>query len=75
MDDDTYVNVKELLNLLKGYDPLEDWYIGKPSLSHPIEMIVKEVIFPLFHQPHICSKTILNIAAIDRNSIVITVHI
>ncbi|CAH1794173.1 unnamed protein product [Owenia fusiformis] len=37
VDDDTYVNVPALLRLLRQYDSHEDWYLGKPSLTHPIE--------------------------------------
>ncbi|KAH3872379.1 hypothetical protein DPMN_035595 [Dreissena polymorpha] len=39
VDDDTYLNVKELVRLLAGYRHTEDWYLGKPSLDHPIEVI------------------------------------
>ena len=37
-DDDMYVNIPELVNLLKGYKHTEDWYLGKPSLRHPMEI-------------------------------------
>ena len=38
MDDDTYVNVPGLMRLLQGYNHTQDWYLGKPSLSHPLEI-------------------------------------
>ncbi|KAK7112549.1 fringe glycosyltransferase-like [Littorina saxatilis] len=37
-DDDTYVNIPELVDLLKRYKHTEDWYLGKPSLRHPMEV-------------------------------------
>ncbi|CAD5119030.1 DgyrCDS7680 [Dimorphilus gyrociliatus] len=38
VDDDTYVNVKALKELLSRYEPSRDWYIGRPSTSHPLEI-------------------------------------
>ena len=38
VDDDTYVNIPALLKTLQQYNHTEDWYLGKPSLSHPIEL-------------------------------------
>ena len=38
VDDDTYVNIPALVNLLQQYNHTEDWYLGKPSLAHPIEL-------------------------------------
>ena len=38
MDDDTYVNVAALERLIQKYDHKEDWYLGKPSISHPLEI-------------------------------------
>lgn len=37
-DDDTYVNIPVLVDLLRKYKHTEDWYLGKPSLRHPIEI-------------------------------------
>ncbi|XP_078387722.1 beta-1,3-N-acetylglucosaminyltransferase lunatic fringe-like [Cetorhinus maximus] len=37
VDDDNYVNVRALLNLLSSLPPMQDVYIGKPSLDRPIE--------------------------------------
>ncbi|KAL3875535.1 hypothetical protein ACJMK2_033479 [Sinanodonta woodiana] len=39
VDDDTYVNVPQLVALLQKYNHSEDWYLGKPSLRHPLEII------------------------------------
>ncbi len=39
VDDDTYVNVPALYQLLRGYNHTEDWYLGKPSLTHPLEIM------------------------------------
>ncbi|XP_015910699.1 fringe glycosyltransferase isoform X1 [Parasteatoda tepidariorum] len=38
-DDDNYVNVPRLLRLLQSYNPQEDWYLGKPSIRSPLEII------------------------------------
>ena len=38
-DDDNYVNVPRLLKLLDNYSPREDWYLGKPSIPAPLEII------------------------------------
>ncbi|CAG7668622.1 unnamed protein product [Allacma fusca] len=37
-DDDNYVNVPALLELLGKYNHWEDWYLGKPSLKGPIHI-------------------------------------
>ncbi|XP_056673292.1 beta-1,3-N-acetylglucosaminyltransferase radical fringe isoform X1 [Monodelphis domestica] len=37
VDDDNYVNSKGLLQLLSGFSPSQDVYVGRPSLDHPIE--------------------------------------
>lgn len=38
-DDDNYVNVPVLLQLLESYDPQEDWYLGKPSIRAPLQIL------------------------------------
>ncbi|KAK1124813.1 hypothetical protein K0M31_006173, partial [Melipona bicolor] len=38
-DDDNYVNVPRLLKLLDNYNPREDWYLGRPSIPAPLEII------------------------------------
>ena len=42
MDDDTYVNTGALLRLLRKHNHTSDWYLGKPSLSHPLQIQDKE---------------------------------
>ncbi|XP_077379804.1 beta-1,3-N-acetylglucosaminyltransferase lunatic fringe-like [Festucalex cinctus] len=37
MDDDNYLNVGALLTLLSQYSHVQDVYIGRPSLEHPLE--------------------------------------
>ncbi|XP_030385299.1 fringe glycosyltransferase [Scaptodrosophila lebanonensis] len=37
-DDDNYVNVPRLVKLLDEYSPTVDWYLGKPSISSPLEI-------------------------------------
>jgi len=36
VDDDTYMNVVALVRLLRQYKHYADWYLGKPSISHPM---------------------------------------
>jgi hypothetical protein len=38
-DDDNYVNVPALLDLLARYDPKDHWYLGKPSLKSRIHFL------------------------------------
>ncbi|XP_031351964.1 fringe glycosyltransferase-like [Photinus pyralis] len=33
-DDDNYVNIPKLVDVLNGYDPNGDWYLGKPSIKY-----------------------------------------
>ncbi|XP_006825396.1 beta-1,3-N-acetylglucosaminyltransferase lunatic fringe [Saccoglossus kowalevskii] len=39
VDDDNYLNVAQLVKLLQQYRHTDDVYLGKPSLSHPIEAV------------------------------------
>ncbi|KFM56565.1 Fringe glycosyltransferase, partial [Stegodyphus mimosarum] len=41
-DDDNYVNVPRLLKLLQAYNPQEDWYLGKPSIRSPLEIVSRD---------------------------------
>ncbi|XP_018567115.1 fringe glycosyltransferase [Anoplophora glabripennis] len=41
-DDDNYVNVPRLVRFLGDYNPRDDWYLGKPSIQAPLEIIKKE---------------------------------
>ncbi|XP_021921942.1 fringe glycosyltransferase [Zootermopsis nevadensis] len=41
-DDDNYVNVPRLVKLLADYSPQEDWYLGKPSIRAPLEILNKD---------------------------------
>ena len=38
-DDDNYVNVPKLVELISGYDAKEDWYLGKPSIKVPLQIV------------------------------------
>lgn len=38
-DDDNYVNVPKLLELVSGYDSKDDWYLGKPSIKVPLQIV------------------------------------
>ncbi|GBP89718.1 Fringe glycosyltransferase [Eumeta japonica] len=40
-DDDNYVNVPRLENVLKGYNPQEEWYLGRTSVYEPIKIYNK----------------------------------
>uniref|UniRef100_A0A6E8VR23 Fringe-like glycosyltransferase domain-containing protein n=1 Tax=Anopheles coluzzii TaxID=1518534 RepID=A0A6E8VR23_ANOCL len=39
-DDDNYVNVPRLVRMLDDYNPTQDWYLGKPSISSPLEIFL-----------------------------------
>lgn len=41
-DDDNYVNVPRLVSFLADYNPREDWYLGKPSIQAPLEIVNKD---------------------------------
>ena len=38
-DDDNYVNVARLVELLQFYDHRDDWYLGKPSIRSPLQIM------------------------------------
>lgn len=38
-DDDNYVHVGRLMELLQSYDPHDDWYLGKPSIRAPLQIL------------------------------------
>lgn len=42
-DDDNYVNIPRLVDLLNDYSPSVDWYLGKPSIASPLEIFVDTV--------------------------------
>ncbi|XP_072044630.1 beta-1,3-N-acetylglucosaminyltransferase radical fringe-like [Amphiura filiformis] len=42
VDDDNYLNVKQLLILLQDYKHEQDVYLGRASLSHPIEAMDRD---------------------------------
>lgn len=41
-DDDNYVNALALVRKLKEYDHREDWYLGKPSIPEPLEILDRD---------------------------------
>ncbi|XP_050503266.1 fringe glycosyltransferase [Diabrotica virgifera virgifera] len=41
-DDDNYVNVPRLVRFLGDYNPRDEWYLGKPSIQAPLEIVKKE---------------------------------
>ncbi|CRK97336.1 CLUMA_CG010729, isoform A [Clunio marinus] len=43
-DDDNYVNIPTLVRVLKEYHAYQDWYLGKPSISSPIEIFLNPAI-------------------------------
>ncbi len=50
-DDDNYVNVPQLVRMLQKYDWTDDWYLGKPSIKAPLEILDRE------HMPVIRLRT------------------
>lgn len=53
-DDDNYVNVQKLVDLLKDFSPSVDWYLGKPSIASPLEIFIDNVshLFDSLHFLH-----------------------
>jgi len=41
-DDDQYVNVLALEDKLRGLDSNQDWYLGKPSIEKPLEIMDRD---------------------------------
>ena len=41
-DDDNYVNVPALVHKLRQFDQREDWYLGKPSIPEPLEILDRD---------------------------------
>lgn len=41
-DDDNYVNVPRLVEKLSEFDHRQDWYLGKPSLPEPLEILDRD---------------------------------
>ncbi len=41
-DDDNYVNVPALVRKLQEFDPRQDWYLGKPSIPEPLEILDRD---------------------------------
>lgn len=41
-DDDNYVNVPRLVRFLGDYNARDEWYLGKPSIQAPLEIMKKE---------------------------------
>lgn len=52
-DDDNYVNVPRLLEILSNYNPQEDWYLGKPSIRRPLEIMNKDQPSNIRNKPNI----------------------
>ncbi|KAG5680517.1 hypothetical protein PVAND_010024 [Polypedilum vanderplanki] len=46
-DDDNYVNIPTLVKVLGDYHAYHEWYLGKPSISSPIEMYMNAAIMSL----------------------------
>lgn len=41
-DDDQYVNVAALEAKLRQFDPSSEWYLGKPSIGRPLDILDRE---------------------------------
>uniref|UniRef100_A0A336KVH2 CSON000197 protein n=1 Tax=Culicoides sonorensis TaxID=179676 RepID=A0A336KVH2_CULSO len=46
-DDDNYVNVPRLVSILSEYSASQEWYLGKPSISSPLEIFLDNNKFSL----------------------------
>lgn len=53
VDDDNYVNVPALGELLKMYNPIGDWYLGRTSTPKPLQIRSKSQVCFL-----LCNNTI-----------------
>ncbi|XP_038067364.1 beta-1,3-N-acetylglucosaminyltransferase radical fringe-like [Patiria miniata] len=42
LDDDNYLNVLNLVQLLRGYNHQQDLYLGRASLTHPIQALDRD---------------------------------
>lgn len=61
-DDDNYVNVHKLVDLLKDYSPTVDWYLGKPSIASPLEIFIDNVSVKIYK----CSSSCILINVWDH---------
>ena len=41
-DDDQYVNVAALESKLRQFDERKDWYLGKPSIGKPLDILDRD---------------------------------
>ena len=41
-DDDQYVNVAALEAKLRQFEPSSEWYLGKPSIGRPLDILDRE---------------------------------
>ena len=46
-DDDNYVNIPRLGQVLELYDSGKDWYLGKTSIKTPLEFVRKNNVSPV----------------------------
>ena len=44
LDDDNYLNVPALVKMLSSYSHKEEWYLGKASISAPLEMLDRSML-------------------------------
>ncbi|KAF6035567.1 hypothetical protein EB796_006127 [Bugula neritina] len=63
VDDDNYVLVPNLVKTLRKYDHTEDWYIGKPSLSHKYSTIESTGIQVLLYTPSLLTFLVYSISS------------
>jgi hypothetical protein len=61
------VNVPRLVRLLADYSPQEDWYLGKPSIRAPLEILNRDKSAVSLLAARIC-KTCLKTSAIPSKS-------
>ncbi|KAG1687145.1 Fringe glycosyltransferase [Nymphon striatum] len=41
-DDDNYVNIPRLEELLMQYDPMKEWYLGRTSIKEPLKIVTRD---------------------------------
>ena len=53
-DDDQYVNVAALETSLQQFDQSKDWYLGKPSIAKPLDILDRDSQESQVHCPSYC---------------------
>lgn len=61
VDDDNYVNVPALDELLKMYNPIGDWYLGRTSTPKPLRIQVCFILYVLMCSTYYISARVMSV--------------